>query len=123
MRVCSKCGHSDNLLWENDRFKRDLQVMQLEDFKREYPLLAERIEKEPYLRDGQFLYHLSKGRYVLRKEPADWNQPFWENFEAHRQVKTKRPDMAHFHNRLRQEKKVQTKLLELKQVEEKHVGI
>lgn len=109
MRVCPECGYSDNLLWENCRFKRDLQIMQLEDFKREYPEIADLLEKDNYLRHGSFLYHKT-GKYVLRKEPADWNQPFWEHFEAHRQVKTKRPDMAHYYNRKRS--KLQTKLLE-----------
>jgi len=113
LRVCSKCGYSDNLLWENCRFKRDLQIMQIEDFNREYPQLAERILTEKYLRDGQFLYHKT-GKYVLRKEPADWNQPFWEHFEAHRQVKRKKPDMAHFHNKVRSTAKVQTRLIEEK---------
>ncbi len=68
-----------------------------------------------YVREGQFLYHKT-GNYVLRKEPADWNQPFWEHFEAHRQVKTERPDMAHYYNRQRSEKKTQTKLLESEKV-------
>jgi hypothetical protein len=82
MRVCPKCGYSDNPLWENCRFKRDLQLMRVEDFKKSYPHLAERIESEKYVRDGQFLYHKTT-MYVLRKEPVDWGQPFWEHFQAH----------------------------------------
>lgn len=108
MRVCPECGFSDNLLWENCRFKRDLQLMRIEDFKQEYPHLAERIEQEKYPRDGQFVYHKTT-KYVLRKEPADFDQPFWEMFEAHKDSKE---DMAHYYNRLRREKKLQTKLLQ-----------
>ena len=84
--------------------------MQIADFKKEHPNLAERIETERFLRDGQFVYHKT-GLYVLRKEPADFNQPFWEHFEAHRQVKTRKPDMAHFFNKQRNAK--QKRLLEV----------
>jgi hypothetical protein len=79
--------------------------MQIEDFKKEYPALAQRIDQEKYVRDGQFVYHKSGVRYVLRKEPSNPNQPFWENFEAHRERKTKHPDMAHFYNKQRSENK------------------
>ena len=107
MRVCPECGYSDNPLWENCRFKRDLQIMRIEDFKQNYPELAEKVEREKYLRDGQFVYHKTS-KYVLRKEPMDFNQPFWEMFEAHKDAKR---DMAHYYNRLRRERKFQTKLV------------
>ncbi len=100
MRVCPHCGFSDNFLWENCRFKRDLQVMRIEDFKIAYPSLLTRIDNEKYLRDGQFVYHKT-GKYVLRKEPMDFNQPFWEMFEAKGR---KLNDMAHFYNRRRDKK-------------------
>ena len=109
MRVCPKCGYSDNPLWENCRFKRDLQVMRIEDFKCHYPDLAKRIEEEPYVQDGQFVYHKTGKFYVLRKEPMDFNQPFWENFEA-KGRKRKLRDMAHFYNARRL--KIQSRLLE-----------
>ena len=69
--------------------------MRIEDFQKEYPDAWELLQtsKEKYVPYGRFLYHKTK-LYVLRKEPADWNQPFWEHFEAHRQVKTEKPDMA-----------------------------
>lgn len=108
MRVCPKCGFQDSPNWENCRFKRDLMVMRLETFKKEYPHLAKRIEEEKYVRDGQFVYHKTK-LYVLRKEPADFNQPFWELFEAHKKAPR---DMAHYYNKKRSERKVQRKLLD-----------
>jgi len=81
--------------------------MRIEDFKSAYPHLAQIIEEDKYVQDKQFVYHKTT-KYVLRKEPADFNQPFWEHFEAHKDAKR---DMAHYYNALRSKK--QTKLLEV----------
>jgi len=109
MRVCPKCGYEDNYLWENCRFKRDLQLMRIEDFIKQFPHLSERIKKERYVRDGQFLYHKTS-LYVLRKEPADWNQPFAENFERKGREMV---CMANYHAEKRRAMKTQTRLLEV----------
>ena len=112
MRVCPKCGHSDNPLWRNCIFSRDHQFMRIEDFKEAYPHLAEKIETHKYVRDGQFLYH--KGtKYVLRKEPVSWNVPFWEQFE--RQGR-KFKDMASHYNALKKNAKFQKRLFEEKEI-------
>jgi len=82
--------------------------MRIEDFKLTYPHLAEKIDNEQYVRDGQFLYHKTS-KYVLRKEPADWNQPFSENFERKgRELK----DMATYYANAKRSMKNQTKLFE-----------
>jgi len=106
MRICPECGYEDNPLWENDRFKRDLQVMRLEDFKRQYPHLAQRIENEDYVQEGQFVYHKTS-QYVLRKEPFEDDEPFWQNFEAHR---NRRKEVVDYYNRERSDRGVQRKL-------------
>ena len=91
MKVCTLCGNKDNPLWENCRFKRDLDLMRIEDFKKEYPEFAERIDKEKYVRVPTkfhtIIYHKS-GKYVLRKEIFHEKEPFWQSFEAHHKRKT-----------------------------------
>ena len=70
------------------------------------------IDKEKYLRDGQFLYHKTS-KYVLRKEPGSWSQPFAENFERKgREMLC----MANYHAEKRKAMKTQTKLLLVEKV-------
>jgi len=116
MKVCPNCGQHDNSLWENCRFKRDLDLMRIEDFKAQFPELACRIEKEDYLRVTTkfhiIVYHRS-GKYVLRKELFDEKQPFWENFEAHHKRKTPISDWG---NRRKKELTSQAKLATFERV-------
>lgn len=109
MRVCPKCGFSDDPLWRHDFFKRDLVYMHKDDFKNNYPELYAKLEREKYVIEGQFVYHKSKN-YVRRKEPANINQPFDENYET---IPTARGHCSDWGNRRIREKKAQTKLLEV----------
>ncbi len=110
MRVCPRCGFSDNLLWRNCLYKRDLVYMHIDDFKKEYPQLFEGVSKEKYVVDGQFVYHKTRV-YVLRKEPAEIGQPFGETFELH-DVRSPNRQFSKYGHRRQKELKVQTKLLE-----------
>jgi len=112
MRVCPKCGFSDNLLWRNCLYKRDLVYMHIDDFKIEYSALFERVMNEKFVVDGQFVYHKTRV-YVLRKEPAEVGQPFGENFELH-DVHSPNRRFSAYGLRRQKELKEQTKLWEVK---------
>jgi len=85
--------------------------MHIDDFKKEYPEVWAKMETTKTIIDGQFVYRKTK-LYVLRKEPADMNQPFAENYELH-DPKSPNRHFSDYGLRRKRELKSQRKLLEV----------
>lgn len=67
MKVCPKCGYRDPPEWRNLHFQLYTEYMEMEEFERLYPDLAERLKSNPYLvQDQHNAYHLTKAGYVHR---------------------------------------------------------
>lgn len=65
MRVCPKCGYVENPLWRPS-MKFAMDFMRLDDFKNEYPGIAEQVTKSKFVVEEPFVYHLTKGGNVER---------------------------------------------------------
>ena len=89
MRVCPKCGHTENLYWQQSRYVANQMFMRQEDFEREYPILWEKLKnsKTPILK-GNFMYIKGRKAYVKR----------WESvggvFESHYESNTVKKAMG-----------------------------
>lgn len=70
MRICPKCGYEDPPQWKQSmHFHED--YMPFTDFEMFYPKLAILVLKQKYVEDKPFVYHLTKGRNVLRQAIID----------------------------------------------------
>jgi len=78
MRVCPKCGYSENLLWQQDRFCANAMFMRLEDFSAEYPSLFEKLGKGKDIIEDNYIYRMKtkKAKYVRRLEIIGGNDCF-----------------------------------------------
>jgi hypothetical protein len=111
MRVCPKCGYVDNPLWRPS-MKFAMDFMRYEDFKSEYPHLAEKVIHRKFLVDEPFVYHVTRGGNVERMALID--NPFYEKvwgipMEKSKFNRSPRSD----YNRAMKRNKLQTKLLEV----------
>ena len=68
MRVCPKCGYSENPLWNQSRFAANQMFMRKEDFQREYPDLWELVDKEKQVQQGNYIYLRGRSVYIKRLE-------------------------------------------------------
>jgi len=113
MRVCPKCGYSENLLWQQDRFAANLMFMRAEDFEKEYPELYKRfMNAENNIVEGNFLYRLKANKlYVRRYEIIGGSMA--TNYEAAASWTSK--SLSRFVRKVNAKRaKGQTKLLEVK---------
>jgi hypothetical protein len=62
MRVCPKCGYADSPLWKPLFWKMYWEYMDMLDFVREYPSLADswgvqdKVRQHKFCKDGNFYY-------------------------------------------------------------------
>lgn len=60
MRVCSKCGFVDNLLWRHSRFEYNTDYMRTDDFKKEYPKIWKELsplKNHQPVKNGHYIYY------------------------------------------------------------------
>ena len=66
MRICTKCGHTDNPYWRSSRFELNADYMAEDDFKREYPELYKELPPKPKtLVHGPYMYY-RRGKKALQ---------------------------------------------------------
>lgn len=51
--------------------KAHMSFMKLEDFKQDFPKLAELVQKQKFVESGYYVYHLTKGGNVERQAIVD----------------------------------------------------
>lgn len=76
VRVCPNCEFHDPEYWKQCAFRQHVCYCRLSDLELHRPKLAERLKREPYLSEGFYAYHLTRGKRVERQ--AICENPNWQ---------------------------------------------
>ena len=68
MRVCPNCGFVDPPFWKwYSYYRPNIDICRFEDFKQEYPKLAEEIEQTRFTEDALYKYRLNRKRNIVER--------------------------------------------------------
>lgn len=69
MKVCPKCGHVDTTHWRQNRWRTQVEFIEIMEFRQERPDLAKQLEDgHPFAEDKMYAYRLSaKGKWIVER--------------------------------------------------------
>jgi len=120
MRVCPKCGCVDPPFWKQCAFRQNISYCTLGDIEYWTPSLAKLLNKNSFVDDEFYAYHLTKGKRVERTAKVD--NPTWKTnwyigtFERsiHNKLPSHLRTPSTIANKTLADRRNQTKLLEVK---------